>query len=174
MNILSIAAGLILLWKVVDGYKKGMVKEIISLVSLMILIAVMTLSLKGLKSYVQGELVSIILTVLILSILGIVHHLLRVIFFSAKLITKLPVLHGADKILGAAFGVVETVFVLWVIYLLIMQLDMGMIGQQLLAYTEDSPILLWLYQHNYLALWTEGFLAELPYAKNNLNLSLTN
>lgn len=161
MNILLIIVGIVLLFNIVDGYKKGMVKSIISFVSLIVLCVVVALIGNGLQSYFDGEIINVVIMVLLLCILGIVHHLLGVVFFSAKMITKLPIVHAADKILGVVVGILETVLILWTIYTFSMMMDMGMIGQQLLEYTENSSILLWFYQHNYLAHWVEEFGAQL-------------
>lgn len=165
MNLLLIVAALFLLCKVVDGYKKGMVKEIISFVSLVILCVVLTLIANGVNSYFDGEYAKLVMVVVLLVVLGLVHHLLGVLFFSAKMIVKLPIVHWLDKVLGIVVGILETVLIIWTIYTFIMLMDLGAIGQQILIYTEESEILLWFYQHNYLAYLLEHFSSE-------INLSL--
>lgn len=161
MNLLLIVAALFLLCKVVDGYKKGMVKEIISFVSLIILCVVLTLIANGVNSYFDGEYAKLVMVVVLLVVLGLVHHLLGVLFFSAKMIVKLPIVHWLDKVLGIVVGILETVLIIWTIYTFIMLMDLGAIGQQILIYTEESEILLWFYQHNYLAYLLEHFSSEI-------------
>ena len=112
MNILSIIVLVFLLWKISQGYKRGMVKEIISFVSLILLCAVVVLIVNGLQSYMEKQYLGIAISVLLLCVLGIVHHLLGVVFFSAKMISKLPVVHWVDKVLGVVAGGLETVLVL--------------------------------------------------------------
>jgi len=158
MNLLLIAAAVAALCKVVDGYKKGMVKEIISLVSLVILCVVAALIANGVNSYLDGQIVNVIAAVFLLCLLGIVHHLLGVVFFSAKLIVKLPVIHFADKLLGIVFGVFEVVLLLWTVYTFIMMMDIGTVGRIISDYTADSSILSWLYRHNFLAYLIENHL----------------
>ncbi len=153
MNLLVIVVLLVLLWKVSEGYRRGMVKEIISFVSLVVLCIIAVLFASMLHSYSEHEYVGLGVAVLLLCIVGIIHHLLGLVFFSAKLISKLPVIHWADKILGVAAGALETVLLLWTVYTFIMTFGMGMIGQMILAYTEENPVLLWLYRYNYLAGW---------------------
>lgn len=162
MNILLIIVGIILLCNIVDCYKKGMVKSIISFVSLIVLCIVVALIGNGLQSYMDGEILNVVIMVLLLCILGIVHHLLGVVFVPAKLIAKLPIVKSLDKILGIVVGILETVLILWTIYTFIMMMDMGMIGQQLLEYTQNSPILLWFYENNYLAYWVQKLGAQIP------------
>lgn len=155
MNILLLIFAVLLFCNIVNGYKKGMVKEIISFVSLIVLCIVVALIGNGLKSYFDGEIVSVIIMVLLLCILGIVHHLLGVVFFSAKLIAKLPIVHSLDKILGIVFGVLETILIVWTIYTFVMLFNLGMLGEQIVEYTRSSELLTWFYEHNYLADWVQ-------------------
>lgn len=155
MNLLFIIFLIIMFFNVVNGGKKGMVREIISLVSLIIMSIIVILLGNGISSYLEGEFVNTAIMVLLLCVVGIVHHLLGVVFFSAKVISKLPIVHWVDKLLGIAVGILETVLILWTVYTFIIMLDMGMIGQQILAYTSENSILTWLYENNYLALWVE-------------------
>ena len=160
MNLLLIVVGIVLLCNIVDGYKKGMVRSVISFVSLIVLCIVVALIGNGLQSYFDGEILNVVIMVFLLCIVGIVNHFLGVLFFPAKLITKLPIVKSLDKILGIAVGILETILILWTIYTLIMILNMGMIGQQLLDYTQTSPILLWFYENNYLAYWVQQLGAQ--------------
>lgn len=150
-------------FNIVSGYKKGMVREIISLISLIVMCVVVALIGNGLNSYFDGEIANVIIAVLLLCLVGIVHHLLGVVFFSAKVISKLPVVSWIDKLLGMLFGIVETILILWTIYAFIMMLDMGMIGQQILVYTRENQILTWLYENNYLAVWLERLNSEISF-----------
>ena len=163
INIMLIIVIIAVICKMVDGYKKGMVKEIISLVSMVVLCLVAALIANGVHSYNDKKFLNVVVVVVLLSVLGIVHHLLSLVFFSAKLETKLPVVHLADKILGIVFGAVEVVLILWTIYAFIMMMDIGTIGQWILTYTEESSILTWIYQHNYLARWIEQMLEEFSF-----------
>ena len=162
MNIMLIVVGIFLLYKVVDGYKKGMVKEIISFISLIIMCVVAVLLANALHSYLEQEIVSMIVMVLLLLVVGLLHHALGLVFFSAKLLSKLPVIHWLDKLLGIVVGVMETVLILWTVYTFIMYFEMGMIGEQILAYTKESPILTALYQYNYLAVIAADLLERVP------------
>ena len=151
MNILLLAVIAFTILKIADGYKKGMVKEIISFVSLVVMCVVVLLLGSGLHSYMEKEIVGVVIAVLLLVILGIAHHVLKLVFFSAKLISKLPIVHSVDKLLGMVVGVLEVVLILWTVYTFIMYFEMGMIGNLIIEYSRDSRILTWLYEHNMLA-----------------------
>lgn len=150
-NILLIIVGIAAIAKAVDGYKKGMVKEVISLISMAVLCAVIALLAGGISSYHDGKTYHVIVTAVLLGALGIVHHLLSLALFPAKLISKLPVIRFVNKLLGIVFGVFEVVLMLWTVYTFVMMMDLGVIGQMILSYTEESQVLTFLYRHNYLA-----------------------
>ena len=145
INVLFIAVILVMVYNVVQGYKHGMVKAVISLVSMVVLCVVVALLANAVSSYHDGKYYNLAVVVILLALLGIAHHLLGVVFFSAKMIAKLPVL------------------ILWTVYTFTMMMDMGMIGQMILAYTQDNQILSWLYQHNYLAYGIQHLLAEFSF-----------
>ena len=151
MNILLMAVILVTILKIADGYKKGMVKEIISFISLVVMCVVVLLLGSGLRSYMEKEILGVVIAILLLVILGIAHHALKLVFFSAKLISKLPIGHSADKILGMLVGALEVVLIMWTVYTFTLYFEMGMIGNLIIEYSRDSKILTWLYEHNMLA-----------------------
>lgn len=162
MNLMLIAAALFALFKVVDGYKKGMIKEVVSLVTLILMGIMVVLISKGLHSYMEKEVVGVIIAVVLMALLGVVHHLLNVVFFSAKMISKLPVISWINKVLGAVFGVLEVILTLQIIYVFIMYFGLGMIGQQILEYTRESIVLTKIYQYNVVAKLVENLINQLP------------
>lgn len=150
VNVLLIIAGLILLCNVADGYKKGMVKSVVSLISLIVLCVIVALVGNGLRKYTNGDYASLVVIVLLLCIVAIANHMLSMVLFSAKLISKLPVIHSVDKLLGVVFGILKTVFMVWTIYALASMFELGQFEAYLTRYTNDSKVLLWFYENNYL------------------------
>lgn len=163
INIMLVVVVLVAVFKIVDGYKKGVIKEIISLISMVVLCVVAALVAYGVNGYHDGKVFNVAVAVILFILVMTVHHLLGLVFFSAKLVSKLPVVHTLDKLLGIAFGIFEIILVLWTLYAFIMMMDMGTIGQTILAYTEESSVLTWVYQHNYLARWISAFLDEFDF-----------
>lgn len=163
MNIMVVIVIIAVAVKMVDGYKKGMVKEIVSLISMVVLCVVAALIAYGVNGYHDGKIFHVVVAAVLFILVMTVHHLLGLVFFSAKLFSKLPIVHTLDKLLGIVFGIFEIVLVLWTIYAFIMMMDMGAIGQTILSYTEGNQVLTWLYQHNYLARWISVFLEEFDF-----------
>lgn len=162
MNIMLVIMVVCVLFKIADGYKKGMVKEVISLVTLTVIGIMVVLISKGLHSYMEKEIVGVVIAVVLLALLGIVHHILGVVLFSAKMIAKLPVVHWANKVLGAVFGALEVILILQIVYVFIMYFGLGMIGQQILEYTKESAVLEKVFQYNIVAKLVENLMGQIP------------
>ncbi|MBO4980760.1 MAG: CvpA family protein [Lachnospiraceae bacterium] len=164
MNLLLIIAAVVLIANIIEGSRNGLVRQLIGFVSVIIMGVVAALILNGLESYTAGRTLSLILSIVLLCAIGLVRHLLSVVFVPAKLISRLPIVSWLDKLLGILFGILETVLILWIIYTFVMMTDMGMIGEQIVEYTRQSRVLTWLYQHNYLAYLIETYVLEFPLA----------
>lgn len=163
INLLLIAVLILAVINVWSGYNKGMIKAVISLVSLIVLCVVAVLIVNGISGYNSGNFFQVALMVIMLGVIGLARHLLSVVFFSAKLVSKLPIVHFVDKLLGIAFGVLETVLILWTVYIFAMMMDMGMIGQLIRTCAGENRFLAWMYQHNYLAHGIEKLLSEFSF-----------
>lgn len=168
INLLLIAVLILAVINVVMGYKKGMVKAIISLVSLVVLCVVGLLLANGISSYSDGNFFQAALVVILLGAIGLAHHMLGIVFFSAKLVAKLPVVHSVDKLLGIVFGILETALILWTVYTFVMMMDLGIIGHLIRTCAGENRFLAWMYQHNYLAYGIERFLSEFSFVPLNL------
>lgn len=156
LNGLLIIFAFVMIYNVVQGYKKGMVRSVISLFSLIALCVVIALVGNAFSNFQAGQIGNTIILVLLLVILGILQHVLNVVFFSAKVISKLPIIHFADKIMGCILAVAETVFILWTVYMFMGILNLGEVSQWLLECIEKSKILSWFYNNNMLAVWVHG------------------
>lgn len=162
LNLLFLVVLLVLVYKMYDGYKKGMVKEIISMVSLVVMCVVVLLIGSGLAKYFDQEFAGVAISVVLLILLGIAHSLLGVVFFSAKMIVKLPLVSSVDKLLGIVAGALEVVLLLWTMYSLILLYGCGELGQWVLEGTQSSRILTIVYENNLLAPIIGQALSNIP------------
>lgn len=153
MNLLLIIIGIVLIWRVIEGFRVGMVREIISFVSLVVMSVAVVLLGIALSSYMEKDIVKLIVAIILFLVLCIVHRIISLVFFSAKMVSRLPVVHGLDRLAGGIVGVLETVLILWVFYALLMSFGLGVVGDQMILYIKESRILSFLYEHNYLAYW---------------------
>lgn len=162
MNWLLIVVIVLLIWRIAEGVHRGMVKEIISFISLIVLCLAVALLGTALSKYFKKDIAGVIVTVILLLLLCTAHRLLSLVFFSAKLIAKLPVIRTADKLCGALIGVLETVLLLWTVYSLtiIFGLETWW-GELVRGCAADNSILRFFYKYNYLQHWVDFFAQKL-------------
>jgi uncharacterized membrane protein required for colicin V production len=158
MNLLFIIVVAFLILKIAQGFKRGMVKEIVSLITLSVLCIIAGLVSFGLRSYANENYLGLIIAAVIFIAVFVIHHLLGLVLFPLKLFSKLPMVHTLDKLLGAVFGVIETVFLLWLVYTIMMEGHLGVIGTLLIEQTKENPLLTWVFDNNYLRLIVEKLL----------------
>jgi len=153
MNGLLILVILAFLWRMTAGYKHGMVKELKAFVTFLVTAVSIALICRTLNFYMHGSGVEMWISILFLVVLGIGFKVLKLVFFSAETIAKLPVIHLADKISGIAMGAAEIVVLLWAFFLILDMLynfQLGIFAKMAAAYIKDSGFLTYLYDHNIL------------------------
>lgn len=97
----------IFIWRIVAGFRKGMVQELISLVAMAVAGVCVILILGAVGSYLDQEIGKVIQTVLVLFVVCFVYRLVHVLFVSLELVSKLPIVKSLDKLLGIVVGFAE-------------------------------------------------------------------
>lgn len=161
MNLVLIAVLVLLVFNVLHGYKKGFVKSLVSFISLIVLAVVLLLVTNAIHSYVDGKIINVIVVILLLAVVSFAHHIINFVLFPAKLLAKLPIVSWADQVLGIAFGLLQTLLIVWTGYIVLNIMDLGAVEQIIVSGTNDSRILSALYEHNYLRMIMENFLSSL-------------
>lgn len=156
MDILSwnwalIVMGVILVINIINGFKMGIVKELINCVSLLVLSLLVVLLGSVLKSYTDKQFIQMITMIIMVLIVVIAHKLLKKVFEGIEVIASLPVVSTFNKAAGAVFGVGETVLAVWFALCLIGLFDLGQAGEYIYMYIGNSSLLTYLYQNNLIA-----------------------
>ena len=109
----------IFIWRIAAGFRRGMVREIISLIAMAVAGVCVVLIIGAVGSYLEKEISKTITMVAVLFIVRVVYRLVHVLFTSLELISRLPVIKGVDKLLGAVTGAAEAGVIVGVlVYLL--------------------------------------------------------
>ncbi|MCR5256264.1 MAG: CvpA family protein [Acetatifactor sp.] len=154
MNLLLIVFLAFTAYCVYNGYKRGMVKALVSFIGMIVLGIVIVLGIGLFNSYVTHDFFRIILLLIVLIILVLAHLFIKMVLFPAKLLTHLPVAHGVNKVMGVVFGILEALVILWLIYAVIVLLGVDAAwGQWIISSTKENVVLNWLYERNYLLEW---------------------
>ena len=107
------------------------------------------LKVTGFHDYVGAYLAKLIINALafLLSFV-IVWTAIRAILLALDVVTKLPILHGINKLLGGGLGFIDGVVLVWIAFLLVTILCNGNLGKQFFALISENPFLLFLYNQN--------------------------
>ena len=109
----------IFIWRIAAGFRRGLVQEIISLIAMAVAGVCVVLIIGAVGSYLEKEISKTITMVAVLFIVCAVYRLVHVLFTSLELISRLPVIKGVDKLLGAVTGAAEAGVIVGVlVYLL--------------------------------------------------------
>lgn len=65
-------------------------------------------------------------------------------------VSKIPLIQGPDKILGAAFGSLKGLVFVWLLLYIISVSAASELGAKYMGYIKDSPLLTFLFDHNIL------------------------
>lgn len=117
ISLLIIA--LIFIWRIVAGFRKGLVQEIISLIAMAVAGICIFLIMGAIGNYLNQEIGKMIQVIVVLFVVCLVYRLVHTLFVSLELISKLPLIKWADKLLGAVVGCGEAVLIVAIlVYLL--------------------------------------------------------
>ena len=116
MYYVSLAViAIIFIWRMIAGFRKGMVQEVISLIAMAVAGVCVVLILGAIGSYLDREIGRVIQIVAVLFVVCLVYRLVHTLFTSLELISKLPIIKGLDKLLGIAVGFAEAVLIVGVL-----------------------------------------------------------
>lgn len=109
--IALIIIALIFIWRITIGFRKGMVQEIVSLIAMAVAGVCIFLIMGAVGNYLNHEIGKMVQVIIVLFAVCLVYRLVHVLFTSLELISKLPIIKGLDKLLGALIGCVEAVLI---------------------------------------------------------------
>lgn len=84
--------------------------------------------------------------VLVLLITVISFHLLSVVL---KVVEKLPLIGGINRLLGLFAGLMKGILIIWLAFAIIAMAGTTDIGIALISYIYESPLLIWAYENNF-------------------------
>lgn len=161
MNILLIVLAVILIWRILAGMKRGIVREAAALVNVLFVVLVLGLVSMIANAYHQANYIAIVVMLVIIVALSIAYSVVKIVFFPAKVLTKLPVLSSMDKLCGFVMGVAETLLLFWGLCYAMMYIQFGTLNEQILIMIGESRLLTALYEYNLLGVVLEMVKAKL-------------
>ena len=147
---------ILVVWRVFKGLKNGFAKEINGLLSLFMALVVISIALLLLGGIVQKNTRIIVISAVMLIIVSFLYRLLGMVMKSIETMAKLPIISFVNVLAGAAAGAVEVIVVFWMVYIIVDSFPTGQFGVRVKEWTEQSTILINIYNKNYIAHWIMG------------------
>ena len=157
-NWFLISLAVVVLINVINGFKNGLVKELINCISLLVLSTLIVLLSSVLKSYSDRQFVQMLTMIIMVLILVVAHKLIKAALDGIKVLASLPVISLVNKLAGAVFGILESVVLVWFVFCLIGMFDLGTAGEYINQYIGNSRFLTYLYENNLIAIFGEKIL----------------
>ena len=148
MNEVRAAVLVILLVFAFKGHYKGITGEIAALLSFALSVLGVAVVMRAVESYSEHNTNDIVQAVVFFVALAILSQILRLIFGSVKLLTRLPVIHGINSFIGMVAGIAEGVLVVWAVFIVIAKYDIAGRSAQWLMMIENDAYLSKLSQLN--------------------------
>lgn len=153
MNTIIFFSLVVLTVNIYYGVKRGFVRMILPLlanITAMLLLGA-TRGLWGnvLTKWVFADLSLVLVRLLVLVLLYIiVAALMKLLIVSLRILTKLPVLHLFNRLLGIAAGMVSGILCIWIFFAIVYICRDMQLGVWAIPQLQENPILFYMYEHN--------------------------
>ena len=114
--IFALIIFLLFIWRIRKGFRNGIMKEIVTILSGVISLISVALVFFAISSYREKALSMFALCVIGLAVLGAVFKLCSLIFRPILALNNISVIGALDSILGAVMGAVEAVAISCLVY----------------------------------------------------------
>lgn len=151
INIVLVIVALLLLGGAIKGFQNGMIKELSTLIGLIGALAVGAAAVAAFRNYQLKNTMNVLIAVICLFIVLLAFKIIDFIMASLKMLSRIPLLHGVDKLLGIAAGIAEAVVIVWIAFLLITAFDIAGIRSVVLECIRENEFLSLLFYNNYIA-----------------------
>lgn len=156
MNLLVIILAVLVIWRAYGGFKRGFAYEVNHLVSVLMALVVLSIMLLLIASIIEKNTKTIIVSAVLLIVATMLFRLAGVLMKSIETIARLPVINLVNMLLGMAAGALEVIAVFWIMYVIIGSFPTGDFGKYIMEWTNESSILISIYNKNYIAHWVAG------------------
>lgn len=107
------------------------------------------LKVTSFTDYLKNRLSTLVLNIVAYIILMIlIYFLIRILLAISKAVSKVPVIGGINRVLGAVFGLIEGLLILWCLALVLMLLSGTPFGQGAMELINYNAFLKFIYDNN--------------------------
>ena len=150
MNLVVLVILVLIPVQIIQGYRSGLVKGIQRCISWFVIALLFILIEMLYRFYKTSNTTDALICGILIVIVFLAWRVIKTVLLPARMLSKLPVIKGADKVLGVAFGIVELLIMIWLLDALLMNFSLGANGMMINNWMQENKYLRWLYENNYL------------------------
>ncbi len=106
--LVTIAIVIMLMWRMSYGYKYGLVAELLEIAALAVGFVVLIVTADAFNQIFKQGNFQIVNIVIRVGIVVAIYHIIQGLSRGSRGVGKIPLVGSANKLLGAAFGIIET------------------------------------------------------------------
>ena len=107
------------------------------------------LGVSNFKDYVVKSVANILLKIFVyIALVIVIYIIIRILLMVSKVITKIPIIHGINKLFGAALGLFQGLLIIWLIGFVISLISNTGLGTSIVNTIHESSFLTFLYDNN--------------------------
>ena len=141
---------ILLVVKLLLGYKRGLVKELCGIVSTIFAAAIVLLIAFAMRQHFNEERLIFITTLVLIFLLIVLYKVVNTFLTGLKIFSKVPGLNLVDKILGPVLGFIETILIVWAVFCLALIMDMGAFENLIMLSVRNNIVMEKLFVYNYM------------------------
>lgn len=104
------------MWRVKKGFRNGIIKEIVNIISIIVAFISISLIFLAVSSVAAHTFSTLTLCIIGLIGIGIIFKVCKLIFKPVMSILNISLIHGLDKMLGAVMGLGEALICIYFLY----------------------------------------------------------
>ena len=126
-----------------------MTREISGLVALFAGLFVLAIAIMLFTSLSAGEITNTVYSVILLVLFGAAYGIVKFLLRSAKAVSNLPILHFLDCVMGSVIGVLKSLVIVWIVFLLCEHNLLGEATEYIRSDITENTFLKLLYEYNF-------------------------
>ena len=126
-----------------------MTREISGLVALFAGLFVLAIAIMLITSFSAGEMTNTVYSIILLVLFGAAYGIVKFLLRSAKAVSNLPILHFLDCVMGSVIGVLKSLVIVWIVFLLCEHNLLGEAAEYIRSDIAENTFLKLLYEYNF-------------------------
>lgn len=148
VNLVLVVVLIVLAIMAVRGARKGLVSELMSVLSIFAAVIILALVATAIGSALDDQFVKVLVAVIFIVVCSLIMKLASIILNAIELIVRLPIISGANRLGGMVLGLIEGLLCIWVAMVMFQWFDLWGLADYVTKGIEANTFLQFLSDKN--------------------------